>query len=352
MSGSTTTDRPSRQLTESEQLIRHIAVCLDRSPVGDVVMPYAVAIAGAFGAKLTVLHALEPPHDGPVPTLIDPVQWEIQRAEAQRHLDALRLEYTTIDLSAESEILSIGTEVLEGRPAEVIRDWVSSHDVDLTVLASHGASGSTEWALASTARKLVEGVPGSVLLIPARSAQQPIVSDVKYQRVLVLLDGSTRAECALPVASQIAQAEQSELLLLHVVPRPEHSCSGPLDDGEHDLDQRLVDRNVRTATTYLSGVGRRVTTGNVQVQERVSVDGDVRDEIQRRIAEDHVDLVVLSGHGHGGRAQAPVGSVAASLLEGATVPFLVIREPIKPVMTTTTERRTQRGGRFPYVSGT
>ena len=33
--------------------------------------------------------------------------------------------------------------LLRGRPAEEIRDWVSSHGVDLTVLGSHGASGWT-----------------------------------------------------------------------------------------------------------------------------------------------------------------------------------------------------------------
>lgn len=344
------TDGPSGHLSEDRQLIRHIAVCLDRSAVGDRVMPHAVAISRAFGAKLTVLHALEPPHDGPRATLTDPLDWEVQRTEAQRHLEALRLKSTTVDLSSGTEVPSIGSEVLEGRPAEVIRDWVASHGVDLTVLASHGASGPTEWTLASTARKLVEGISGSVLLIPARSVQEPLDPEVSYDRVLTLLDGSTRAECALAVASQVAQSEGSELHVLHVVRRPESPCPCPLDDEEHDLDQRLVDRNVRAAKSYLHGVSRRLAGDGVRVRTHVSVEGSVGVEIQRRIAEDHIDLVVLSGHGHGGRAQLPLGAVAAFLLEHATVPLLVVRDRSAPLASVRPELRIQSGVRLPQVT--
>jgi len=327
------TGRPSRQLGEDmdRQLIRHLAVCLDRSPVGDGVMPHAVAIARSFGAELTVLHALEPAHDGPRARPTDPLDWEVERATAERHLDALRSDYTTVDLSVGAEVRSIGTELLEGRPAEEIRDWVASHGADLTVLASHGASGPTEWNLAGTARKLLEGISGSVLLVPARSVSESLDREVSYERVLVLLDGSARAESAVPMASQVARTNRSELNLLHVVPRPELPCSHRLDDEEHDLDQRLVDRNVRAAKDYLAGLSRRLAGDGVRVRTTVSIDGDVRGKILRHIAEDHVDLVVFSGHGQSGRATLPYGSVASFLLEHATVPLLVVRDPTEDV---------------------
>ena len=299
--------------------IRHVGVCLDRSPVGDRVMPHAVALARVFGARLTVLHALEPAHEGPEATPIDPLEWELQRTDALRHLSALESEHAAADLS-------VATEILEGRPAEEIRDWVSSHGVDLTVLGSHGASGWTEWSLASTARKLVEGISGSVLLVPAGSVQEPLKRKVAYDRILLPLDGSPRAECALPRALSVARAHGSELLLLHVVPRPEHSCPCPPEGEENDLDQRLVDRNARAAEIYLEGVRKHAEGAGVRVRTLVRVDGDARAEILRRIAEEHVDLVVFSGHGRGGRAELPFGSVASFLLEHATAPLLVVRE--------------------------
>ncbi|MBW2289502.1 MAG: universal stress protein [Deltaproteobacteria bacterium] len=302
------------------QPIRHVGVCVDCSPVGDRIVPHAVALARAFGAKLTVLHALEPPHEGPNAPLTDALAWEVQRADARRHLAAVESEHS------QAELL-VAFEVLEGRPAEELRDWVDSNGVDVTVMCSHGSSGWTEWSLASTARKLIEGISGSILLVPAWSVQEPLKRKVTYDRILVLLDGSPRAESALTPALSVARAHGSDLLLLHVVARPECSCPGPIDEEERDLEQRLVDHNTRVAETYLHSVRKHVADGSVPVRTLVTVDGDVRSEILRRIAADHIDLVVLSGHGRGGRAELPFGSVAGFLLENATAPLLVIREP-------------------------
>lgn len=323
--------------------IRHVGVCVDRSPIGDRIVPYGVALAEAFGAKLTILHALEPPREGPGAMPTDPLEWEAQRTEARRHLAEVESEQAASGLP-------VGIEVLEGRPAEEIRDWVSSHGVDLTVLASHGESGWTEWSLASTARKLIEGISGSVLLVPAQSVQEPLKGEVTYDRILVPLDGSPRAESALPLASRIAWVHDSELLLLHVVSRPERPCPCPLDDGEQALDQRLVDRNARAAQVYLEGVQKHVAGDGVRVRTLVAVDGDVRGEILRRITEDHVDLVVFSGHGRGGRAELPFGSVASFLLEHGTAPLLVVRERTTELVRTLPRSRSRGGVRLPDLA--
>jgi len=332
-------DEPSTSQVPS---IRHVGVCLDRSAFGDRVIPHAVAMAKAFGAKLTVLHVLEPPHEGPDAVPTDALDWEVRRSEARRHLAEVG--------SAHSE-LSVGAELLEGRPAEEIRDWVEHHRSDLTVLASHGASGWTEWSLASTARKLIEGISGSVLVVPAWSVQEAPKGEVRYGRILVLLDGSARAESALPEALGVARAQGSELLLLHVVPSPQPPCPcpGPAEgnrESEADgLERRIVERNARAAETYLEGVKERLSRDGLRVRTRVAVDGDVRGEILQRIAEDHVDLVVLAGHGQGGRAELPFGSVASFLLEHATAPLLVVRKQASQLRRTLSRVRSRsRGG--------
>jgi len=336
--------RTNHELTnDGAGLIRHISVCLDRSPLGDRLVPHAVALANAFGAKLTLLNSLEPPHDHSDTMPTDPLEWEIQRSQARKHLAAVESEHSSADLA-------VVTEVLEGRPAEEIRDWVSCHAVDLVVLGSHGASGWTEWSLASTARKLIEGIPRSILLVPAWSVQEPLKHDVTYDRVLVLLDGSLRAESALPAALRIARSHGSDLILLHVVPRPESSCPCPLDEDEHDLDQRLIDRNTRAAQVYLEEVRKHVMGDGLRVRTVVAVDGDVRSEILRRVAADHIDLLVFSGHGSGGRGELPFGSVAGFLLEHATVPLLVIRDRIAQKSRALARSRSRGGARLPQLA--
>ncbi len=324
-------------------LIQHIGVCLDRSALGDRVIPHAFAMARAFGADVTLLHALETPHERPEATPTDPLEWELQRTHARRHLSAIEAEHSAAGLE-------IRSQVLEGRPAEEIRDWARAHDIDLLVLGSHGESGWTEWSLASTARKLIEGTPGSVLLVPAWSVQEPVKHDVTYNRVLVLLDGSRRAESALPAALGIARAHGSDVILLHVVPHPERSCPCPLDEEEHELERRLIDRNSRAAQVYLEGIRKHVASEGIQVRALVTVDGDVRSEILRRAAADHVDLLVFSGHGSGGRAELPFGSVAAFLLEHATVPLLVIRDRTAHAARAQGRSHRRSGARLPQLA--
>jgi nucleotide-binding universal stress UspA family protein len=338
------TDRPDHEVDEkSQQSIRHVGVCLDRSAVGDRALPHAAALARAFGARLTVLHVLEPPHETAEATPTDPVEWEIQRTEARRHLAEIKAEYEAADLP-------VGIEVLEGRPAEEIRDWVSDQGVDLTVLASHGESGWTEWNLASTARKLVEGIPGSVFLVPAREIPEPPARPVAYHRILVPLDGSPRAESALPPALNVARAHGSELILFHVVPSPERACPCPLEGEDDDLDQRLIQRNAHAAEVYLENVRKHVAGNSIPARTLVAIDGDVRNEIQSRIVEDNVDLVVLSGHGRGGRAELPFGSVASFLLENAASPLLVVRSPKSRVTRKPFRSHSRTGVRLPHLA--
>jgi nucleotide-binding universal stress UspA family protein len=337
-------DRSNPELTGgATPLIHHIGVCVDRSPFADRVVPHAVALAKAFDAKLTLVHALEPPRDRPDATPTDPIDWELQRTQARKHLTALKADLSSADLP-------VVTEVLEGRPAEEIRDWVNRYGVDLVVLGSHGASGWTEWNLASTARKLIEGISGSVLLVPAWSVQEPLKRDVTYDRILVLLDGSRRAESALPAALNVARWHGADLILLHVVPHPEHSCPCPLDEEELKLDQRLIDRNSRAAQIYLEGIRKNVAGDGLRVHALVTIDGDVRAEILHRVAANHVDLLVFSGHGSGGRAELPFGSVAGFLLEHATVPLLVVRDRTARTTRPPARSRSASGARLPQLA--
>lgn len=348
MRETSTTERPVHRPDDGRQPVRHVAVCLDRSPTGDRAMPHAAVVARAFEARLTLLHVLEPSHHDPRAILTDPLSWELRRTEAQRHLEGLRAAYAAAaEPSTGKKPSYVEAEVLEGRPAEAIQNWVRSHGVDLTVLTTHGERGRTDWTLASTARKLVEGLRGSVLVIPARPFGGPSGRTRTYERVLVPLDGSARAECALAVADRIARSEGSELLLLHVVPAPPHPCPGPLDDQERDLDRRLVERNVRAATGYLEAVARRLAGDGIRVRSQVIVNSDVRDEIRHRVDVDGIDLVVLSGHGHGGRAEQSIGSVARLLVEQVVAPLLIVRDSSPPNPWSGQEAQAQRG-RLPH----
>lgn len=294
----------------------HVLVCLDRSPLAESILPHAFALARSCGARVTLLHVLEPDRRSEAAP-VDPLAWEIHTAEGRRYVDALAARYRTPDLPIDSV-------VIQGQAAEQIRAWGASHRVDFTVLCTHGESGYTEWSLASTAQKLIEGIPGSVLLIPA-SSLAPVPTS-SYGRVLVPLDGSAHAESVLPLATRIAKMQGAELILAHVVPVPELTRIGPLSAEDLDLEKRLVRRNEAVGRGYLERLRTRLAETGLATRTVLARNTDARGELVHMVERERVDLVVLSAHGSSGRIDEPCGSVAAHLLAHRTTPVLVVRE--------------------------
>ena len=294
--------------------VREIVACLDGSELGRGIVPHAQLVARALGARLTLLRVLETEAIGAAPS--DPLDWGIRQREARAYLDGLAAELGDL----ESDIRS---ELIQGRAAEQICSWAEQHDVDLTVLCSHGVRGVTDWDLASTARKLIDRIPGSLLLVPAAAAAK---EKVRYQRILVPLDGSPRAESVIPIAVRIAASQTAELLLVHVVPVPEITRTGPLDTEGVELERRLVEYNHRVASAYLDRIRARVSQAGSRVRALVVGEGSVRTRLERLIREEGVDLVVMSAYGYTCRTDCPCGSLTEYALTHATTPLLVVRD--------------------------
>jgi nucleotide-binding universal stress UspA family protein len=178
-----------------------------------------------------------------------------------------------------------------------------------------------------------------VLLIPPSAPEARIVH---YRRLLVPLDGSSRAESTLPLALRLAKAEGAELLLAHVVPVPELTEVGPLEAGDLELRGQLVRRNERVAHDYLDRIRARVVKGGISARALVLCDGDVRSRLARAIVDEAVDLVVLSAQGRSGHSDVPFGSVAAYLIAHAVAPLLIMcRHSVRA-----TRRVAAAGGRL------
>ena len=312
---------------------RHVVVCVDGSEMDHAVMLHATACAAAFGAPLTVLRVLETESNADT-TPFDPFDWSVRQREARTYLDRL------VSLAGHHAI-DVRAELIQGRAAPQICGWASQHGADLHVLASHGEHGRSEWTLSSTAHKLVEGVPGSVLLVPADGARREL-DVVRYRRIMVPLDGSARAESVLPIAIRLTIAHQADLLIAHVPPSPELTRVGPLTAEDLELEQRFIARNVRVARGYLDQIRARVSEAGVEARISISRSGDARTRLARLVRREDVDLTILSAHGRRGPRDTPFGSVAAHLLTHVAEPLLVFRERPRQDIRGLSDRSTGR----------
>ena len=297
---------------------QHIAACLDGSECSHRVMPHAVTLARALHTPLVLLHVIEA---GRREEPADAVDWECRRQEAAEYLDTI--------VRRCRDHVAMAVQILEGAAAEQICAWVERHSIDLTILASHGSGGQSGWRLSSTARKLIDRLTGSVLVVPTAVNPAPAVE--QYRRLLVPLDGSARAESVLPIAAQIAKAADAELLIVHVVPLVQLTRVGPLEAGALDLCEQITRRNERVARAYIDRVRSHWAARGFRIRAALLHGGDVRSRLEHFIEDEDINLVVLSAHGQSARSEVSCGSVASDLLLHSAAPLLIVRpRPARP----------------------
>jgi nucleotide-binding universal stress UspA family protein len=299
-------------------MFRKVLLPLDGSPLAECVLPHALALAQAFDAHITLLRVLEPygPEDQVNP--IDPLEWRIRRAEADAYLDAVAARLRDADVG-----LQIERVLLEGQSAERIVEFAQGCDADLIILSSHGRTGLSGWNVSSVVQKIIQRIHLSIMIV---RAYQPIVSDLtalRYRRLLVPLDGSQRAECALFAATTLATAHQAEMAIVQVVSKPETPRRTPLAEEDLELVERLTERNRQAATKYMEQLRSRLL---VDFEPQVLVSDDVATSLHEQIQTDHIDLVVLSAHGQSGKTRWPYGSVTTSFIIYGTTPLLIVQD--------------------------
>lgn len=144
-----------------------------------------------------------------------------------------------------------------------------------------------------------------------------------FRHILVPLDGSARAERALPVAARIAHASGGSILILQVV-SPPVDFGGGLAAGAL-LTGDMVESEIAEATSYL----RKIATSEVLAGATTTTEvlyGSPAQDILAYAETQEMDLIILCSHGRTGFKQWVLGSVAHRLVHQSTVPVLVLNE--------------------------
>jgi nucleotide-binding universal stress UspA family protein len=142
-----------------------------------------------------------------------------------------------------------------------------------------------------------------------------------FKRILVPLDGSLRAEKALPVAVRIARSSGGSLLLLRVVGTSIEFW--PYLAPQAQLLQNSIDASLEVASRYLTAVSK--TLEGVPV-ETMTLFGSTASVILSVAYEQGVDLLVMCSHGYTGITRWVMGSVAEKVARHAVAPVLILRE--------------------------
>lgn len=135
-------------------------------------------------------------------------------------------------------------------------------------------------------------------------------------RILLPLDGSRTAECALAHGRALGQTFGADSVLLHVVATGQAE-SGP---ATHVLDWQLRRRH---AEAYLAEVRSNFGAAERRIDTAV-VEGRAAEEVMRYAHAHDIDLVVMTDSGEGGTDPGRLGGTAGKVIAGLNASLLLV----------------------------
>ena len=115
-----------------------------------------------------------------------------------------------------------------------------------------------------------------------------------YKRILVPLDGSLRAERALPVAARLARAGSGEVILTQVVTAPNYLGR---EEEQSPTAEAVLSGERETALRALKDVSQRLELAGVSTRMEVREAPSVAPALLDIVGAVHADLVIMCSHG-------------------------------------------------------
>jgi|GEM_PF-26464 len=284
----------------------HLLVAVDFTRGLETVLRTAAALAVRIGAKMTLLHVLEPVSNDPNITL----HWgdfpKERREQARRRLELVAQEAAVRD----TELV-----LVEGRAFEEIVRHAQERGCGLVVLGRTGEErGFIQEVLGSTVEKVARHAHCPVLIVGEEQTPDP----QEPRRILLPTDFSEHSLTAFAWAELIARHYDAKLLLANV-----QEPMGLPGTVEYRRFGDQIDALRQEADERLDTFRQEHLPVDLSVETHV-VEGTPDRALSRLARRERVDLVVISTHGAHGWRRAWLGGTAEGVLREVPCSVLVV----------------------------
>jgi nucleotide-binding universal stress UspA family protein len=144
-----------------------------------------------------------------------------------------------------------------------------------------------------------------------------------YKKVLVPLDGSELAECALNhVENMVKEGSAGEVTLFNVV----RVDSRWAELYGHNFDINAMQEALfASGRAYLAKIESRLNSKGIKVKTVSLAANSPAYKITEYAQENGIELIIMGTHGYTGLKKLIMGSVASGVLNSSSVPVLLIR---------------------------
>lgn len=281
---------------------KNILLATDFSEVSQHALLHALAMAKRFDAKLTVVHVAPPEAQAPIPMEPVPVELDWQKKRGAQSL--ARLEgFEALHMYPHAMLLK------QGNPWPEISGVIEECGIDLVVLGTRGRGLLGTLFLGSVAEQVLRHATCPVLTI-GPDVRTSLLEHEQLTHVLFATDFSEGSMHALPYALSLAEENNAEFTLMHVLeqvePLPVEYSEELLAEYRHRLwDLVPEDANLWCKPQVVVEIGRAA------------------ESITRTAQDRQAELIVMGVH--------PASTVASHL--PWTVLHSVVRRARSPVLT-------------------
>ncbi len=295
--------------------IKTIVCTTDFSDFSNRAIPFGVALAKEFRAKLYLCHVIDLSSvamygEG----FSDPLMLESKITDyAHAHLNEL-----IGDAGIEWESL---TSV--GHTADEIALIAKEKGADLVVSATHGRSGLKRLILGSVTERLMRTLPCPMYIVRSleRDPTAPAMAEMKLKSILVGCDFSADSDLAVQYGLSLAQEFQTELHLAHVLEPSVYKDMLSHSSAKADPDRKgLQEELTRKLNEMVSEEAKQWCE-----PQTVLLAGQPSDELTKYALVNKVDLIVLGVRGHSVMETLLVGSTTDRVVRQAPCPVLSVR---------------------------
>jgi len=292
------------QTSERQIALKNILFATDFETSATRSLPFAVALAKRYGAKLYALHVIP----SEALALASPQSVDQVLAEAGDFAG-----YSLNQLLSPLRVHGLSCDALlgEGSVAEVIEEFVKQRAADLLVVGTSSREGLGKMFLGSVAEELIRDSPCPVLTV---GRHVTTLASSGVQCIICATDFSPVSAHALECAVSLAEEYQAHLTMLHVLEGSPTSLQSAIESAERRMRQALpaeVERPYKP--------------------EFVIETGAVPDRVVNLAADLSSDLIVMGAKGAGAFAETAsrLGSVVHRVVAFASCPVLTVSNVLR-----------------------
>jgi nucleotide-binding universal stress UspA family protein len=290
-------------------MYKEIILPLDGSEMAEVALPFVEEFVGRTSSELILISVRDPDDDRSLRML---------QSYLEKIAETARVNAEKYQKSPGGEPVNVRWEILTGNPAEEIVTFANKEVESLVIMATHGHSGFTRWALGSVADKVSRVVDRPIMLIRAEGSRPAVRGRGFFNKILAPLDGSNESEKTIPHVKDVAGSMNADVTLLQVL-KLDSSFVTFGENRETESLKASAKEYMEKVTSSLQNTG--INTKYVLIETR----GDVAEEINNYTTQNYIDVVVMATHGRSGPRRWVLGSVTNKVLNEGNTPIMLVR---------------------------